>query len=247
MTRPNMNYSTRDADFLREFSQFTSHGPELMAELLFKTLVDDLLHKKYESVCHLQARMHLEMVMAMETAAAHLYSYSLWNSTDGILGTLLTYKSHKLKLFVDMILKEPEPIRILKFPKQSSLLHLATDAEGLKSLYNETVIANGISQVCTMLRSEPITQSYNRIKHAGVYTRHTVFLNADVNKPETTNSFKILHQVDDRIVNDSIPATGQDAMNLAQKYFNNIKAIMGRTRNLADFVAYALDNKLMEV
>jgi len=245
-----MNAQMRDAMFLREFCDYTSHGPESVATLLCDQLQASHRAKNFDLAGHLIARLHLEMVMAMETATAHMFAYSRWNSVNGVLGTLVRYDSRELNRFLDALLATDQPLAMLKLPKPSAVRHLAKNQAEFDTHYSDAWLARRIHAVCGMLQITSIKASYNRIKHASVYSRHIVFLHsASLIQPEATRAIKILHRGDGGRKFDIVDmaVTGQKGLDLAAKYKNNISAIMASARGLAGFVAIALDNGLMEL
>jgi len=237
----------RDAGYLDEFCAFGSAGFEKATSVLHEAFTAAHGAHDYDTAAHLQVRLHAEMVMAMETAAAHLYSYPRWNSSEGVLGTLAKYRSSAVNQFVDALLQAHDPIAMLKLPSPTALLPFVTDHALFENAYTDVQLSKEIHSSCAMLRKHLVRDAYNRFKHGALYVRHIDFLRKQPPPPEKVRGVVFLHRREEdlRFDQDHLVVTGEKGLLLAQKYAINVAAIMANARDLAQFVAFALENDLM--
>ena len=242
-----MDNRTRDAIYLNEFAQFTGFGPITASTAIYSALRTATAERNYDAAAHLVARLNVEMLMAMECAAALFYAYSRWNHPQGVLGTLVSYDSRSLRTFVESLLASETPTRLLKFPPTETLASVSEDSAGIRALYTEVNVGKLVRQTCGMFANSDIRNVYNRTKHGMVYSRHLQFLVSDASREDGT-SMKFLHRSATHGVFDvsTMQVTGTRGRATAKMLFNNTCVVAKHSRDIATFVALALQRDLME-
>jgi hypothetical protein len=236
-----------DGQYLCEYAEFSGHGPDHIADALVLRIEQARAARDYDVVALLIAKLHAEMVATLETAGALLRAYSLWSEGGGVIGAMMSYSPSQVPEFIEELLSAPDCLTILKLPTTESLGKLRMPQDADLSAYNSSELDRMIRGFCTLYAKEDIRRTYNKVKHGGMYIRHPLMIQSTgTGRVENDAVYVLLAaKANEPPVYASIPVTGDDGVNMARRYRDNIKVVTRISRTLAQFVAHCLDAGIM--
>lgn len=233
----------QDITFLHEYVDFAADGPVKVAETLHAGLLDAHHKEDFATVAHLQVSLHAQMVACMETAGALLLAYSQWDNPDGILGKLLSYRVGNVPEFIERLNNTSDVLQLLCFPNKENILGHCDDRLLVEQAYTNDELKKYVMEIVQMYLSEDIRKTYNKIKHAGLYIRHPDLLAPKPDAIIRSENVYVMGLEKDGLA--SFPVTGDKGLSMADTFLNNIRVITQRSKELAGFVVYFLENDLL--